>query len=94
MKHRSIAGVTFSMINVELKYPLNLDIMEFHLPLPNVYVVSGDSVAFIFTDEKEYFGYLESLCDLIDHLFYQAVETEQTPDKLTCLTNLVSLFNR
>jgi hypothetical protein len=82
------------MINVELKYPLNLEVMEFHLPLPNVYVVSDDSVAFIFTDEKEYFGYLESLCDLTDKLFYEAIKTEQTRHKLTCLTNLVSLFNR
>ncbi|MDN3551153.1 hypothetical protein [Mucilaginibacter aquaedulcis] len=69
-----------------------MELKEFDLPLPNVFVERVDYIAFLFTDEKEYFGYRETLCDLIDNLFYEAIKTEFIRNKLICLTTLVSLF--
>ena len=84
-KHRFFSNCYIAMITVELKYPLNRDVKEFGVPLPNIFIDSGDYVAFLFTDENEYYEYLGSLCDLIDNLFYEAAKTEQTRNKLTCL---------
>jgi hypothetical protein len=67
-------------------------VKEFDLPLPPLCIDGGEYSAFLFSDEREYFAYMETLCDLIDSLYYEAVKTEQTRNKLTCLTNLVSLF--
>jgi hypothetical protein len=77
------------MMTIELKYPLNKEVKEFDLPLPPVFIDGGDYAALLFSDEREYFAYMETLCDLIDSLYYEAAKTEQTRNKLTCLTNHV-----
>jgi hypothetical protein len=84
--------VIWVMITVELPYPLNLEIKEFDIPLPEIVMERGKYLAFLFTDEEQRLNYLEILCDLSELVVFDAVSLPETKDKLNCLKNLIAVL--
>ena len=81
------------MKTFELKYPLNVEVKEFRIPLPDKIAEKGDSLALIFDSELDYYGYLDTLCDLSDTLLYKVPDTAQRKRVLNCLKDLLTLLS-